>query len=143
MKTRCVVASAAALLAAAGMAHAQLFEGFDTVPPNAGLSRSNFPGIEKITDATGVGKRRGGLARCAGTLLQIYEITKKKLGGKLSTTTFSSAWALLSLLIYKIRTLLSTGFVDNPALTVEAPRRKPLSGAGPGAATDPYWEYAQ
>jgi hypothetical protein len=67
----------------------------------------------------------------------------KNPGGKLSTATFSSAWASLSIQIYKIRTLLSTGFVDNRVSPAEATRRKALSGAGSGASANPYWEYGQ
>jgi hypothetical protein len=67
----------------------------------------------------------------------------KNPGGKLSTTTFSSTCAPLSVQIYKIRTLLSTGFVDNRVLAAEATRPKALTGAGSGAPGIPYWEYGQ
>jgi hypothetical protein len=67
----------------------------------------------------------------------------KNFGSKLSMTTFFSAWVLLSVRIYKIRTLLSTGFVDNQPFEEEAPRRKALSGAAFGGTAGLHWEVAQ
>jgi hypothetical protein len=72
----------------------------------------------------------------------MVEAMAKKTGLKLGIATFFPARIRLSDRIYKICTLLSTGFVDNPLPAAEATRLKALSGAGSGAATDPYWEYA-
>jgi hypothetical protein len=78
----------------------------------------------------------------AGDDSQIIEGMTKKTGLNLGIATFLPARVRLSIRIYKICTLLSTGFVDNPLPTLEATRPKALSGAGSGAAADPYWEYA-
>jgi hypothetical protein len=83
--------------------------------------------------------RRHGLA--PGAPRQLYEINRKNLGRKLSMTAFSSAWALLRTRIYKIRTLLSTGFVDNPIRRRKATGRKALPGAASRAAAPPHGEY--
>ena len=63
---------------------------------------------------------------------QIIEISKEKCGANLGIATFFPAPALLSALIYKICTLLSTGIVENTVLTRTAPLRKALCGAAVG-----------
>jgi hypothetical protein len=85
--------------------------------------------------------RRHGLA--PGAPRQLYEIKRRNLGRKLSMTAISSARALLRTRIYKIRTLLSTGFVDNPIRRGKATGRKALPGAASRAVVGPHGEYAQ
>jgi hypothetical protein len=54
----------------------------------------------------------------------------KKVGQIMGTATNIPAGTALSDQMYKICTLLSTGFVENHAADQAAAPRKPLSGAG-------------
>ena len=62
---------------------------------------------------------------------------EKKVGAKLGIATFLPALPRLSDRMYKICTLLSTGFVDNRATRPSAAARKALCGAGFRAIAGP------
>jgi hypothetical protein len=79
----------------------------------------------------------------AGTPAQVHETKKVKLGAKTGITTFLPVWAPLSIRIYKIRTLLSTGFVDNALGAGNPTLRKALSGAAFRASAPAHWEHGR
>jgi hypothetical protein len=89
------------------------------------------------------GKDGRQLGPAPGAGRQAYEMKWKILGRKLSTAAFSSAWTPLRTRIYKIRTLLSTGFVDNPIPGGKRTGRRALSGAAFRAAAGPQGEHAR
>jgi hypothetical protein len=74
---------------------------------------------------------------------QSRDFIEKKTGAKLGTRRFIAAWTLLSVRIYKIRTLLSTGFVDNVVAATSAIARKALPGAGFRHDATTYWDSGQ
>jgi hypothetical protein len=67
-------------------------------------------------------------AALAGKLQRIDSLNYLA-GAKLGIASFLPAWTLLSDRMYKICTLLSTGFVDNLPIPHLATGRKPLCGA--------------
>ena len=72
---------------------------------------------------------------------QLHEIARKKHGVNLSITTLPLAWTPLSNPMYKLRTLLSTGFVDNALFPKSTMLRKALFGADLRATTVPQGEW--
>src|SRR2546423_102497 len=66
---------------------------------------------------------------CMGSKGQRLETTSQTIDANLGIATFSTAAALLSVRIYKICTLPSTGNVDNVVAQSRRDARKPLSGA--------------
>jgi hypothetical protein len=77
-------------------------------------------------------RHRIGLPDAPVACLQVHEIHMKKSGVKLSIATIFPLGTPLSAPIYKIRTLLSTGFVDNGSGLGGRTPREALSGAGFG-----------
>jgi hypothetical protein len=63
-------------------------------------------------------------------MFQVIEKLKQKVDAKLGIATFFPAGAPLSARIYKICTLLSTAFVENPRSAAARGPRKALTGAG-------------
>ena len=70
----------------------------------------------------------------------MVEAMAKKTGLKLGIATFFPACVRLSDRIYKICTLLSTGFVDNLRWRPHPAPRRSLSGAGFRAIDGAHWE---
>ena len=87
----------------------------------AGLSRWCHPDPERASDSP---------RRARGERSQLLDATMKKVGQIMGTATNFPSGAALSDRIYKICTLLSTGFVENHCPPRAATPRKPLSGAG-------------
>jgi hypothetical protein len=71
--------------------------------------------------------------------LQGFDRKVKKQGRKLGMTRILPAPWSLSGRMYKICTLLSTGFVDNAARSAEGAARKATAGAAFGRATARLW----
>jgi hypothetical protein len=67
-------------------------------------------------------------------------MTKIKLGDKSGIAMIFPAWAPLSDQIYKIRTLLSTGFVDKTLWADEPTPRRALYGAGFWPSHPLHWQ---
>jgi hypothetical protein len=70
-----------------------------------------------------------GMSACMGKNWQHIDLTSQTIDPNLGIATFSMAAALLSIRIYKICTLPSTGNVDNVVARWRCDARKPLSGA--------------
>ncbi len=86
------------------------------------------------------GLGRQGRATTPEKKLQVSDWTVKKSGRKLGMTRILPAGARLSRRIYKICTLLSTGFVDNGIPSAQAAPRKALAGAAFAGGTARHWE---
>src|SRR6266550_2786576 len=69
------------------------------------------------------------LGTCMANKWQRLDTTSQTIDPNLGIATFSMAAALLSVRIYKICTLPSTGNVDNVVARARRDARKPLSGA--------------
>jgi hypothetical protein len=74
---------------------------------------------------------------------QLFDSVRQKSGVKLGIRRFFAAWTPLSVRIYKIHTILSTGFVDNVVATTSAIARKALSGADFRDTADAHWDSGQ